>query len=70
MEGSRCGSSSVKEGSENLPPLDLHDLDFLDHDRGRCRYRALLGLGGQPSRGYQRPLPPPPRSDVSDQLLS
>ena len=54
----------------NLPPRDLHGHDFLDHDRGRCRDRAPLGLWGQLSRGYQRPLPPPPRMSVGDQLLS
>ena len=68
MEGSWCGSSSAGEGPENLLPHGLHDHDFLDHDRdGR---HAPLGLGGQPSRGYRRPLPPPPRTNVGDQLLS
>ena len=54
----------------NLPPHDLHDLGFLDHDRGRRRDLAPFGLGGQLSRGYRRPLPPPPRTNASDQLLS
>ena len=54
----------------NLLPHDLHDLDFLDHDRGRRRDRAPLSLGEHLSRGYQRPLPPPPRTDASNQLLS
>ena len=64
MEGSRCGSSSAREGPVNLPPHDLHGHDFLDHDR------ALLGLGGQLSRAYRRALPLPPRRSAGDQLLS
>ena len=46
MEGSRCGSSSAREGLVNLPPRDLHGHDFLDHGRGRRCDRAPLGLGG------------------------
>ena len=54
----------------NLPTRDLHDLGFLDHDRGHSRGLAQFGLGGQLSRGYRRPLPPPLRTNASDQLLS
>ena len=54
----------------DLPPRDLHDLDFLDHDRGRRRDRAPLGLEGQLFRDYRRPLLPPKRRNASDQLLS
>ena len=65
---SRCGSSSVREGSASIPPCDLHDLGL--HDRGRRRDRAPLGLGKQLSCDYQRPLPPSPRTNPGDQLLS
>ena len=54
----------------NLPPHDLHDLGFLDNDRGRRRDLAPFGFGGQLSHGYPRPLPPPARTNTSDQLLS
>ena len=58
----------MREGSANLPPRDLHGLDL--HDRSRRRDRAPLGLGGQFSRDYRRPLQPPQRTNASDQLLS
>ena len=70
MEGSWCGSSSAREGSANLPTHDLHNLSFLDHDRGCRRDLDPFGLGGQISRGYRRPLPLPPRTNANDQLLS
>ena len=70
MEGSWCGSSSASEGSVNLPPNDLHDLGFLDHNRGHRSDHAPLGLGKKLSRGYQRPLPPSPRTNPGDQHLS
>ena len=54
----------------NLPPHDLHGLDFLDHDRGRRRDRTPLGLGGRLFRGYRRPLPSLSRMNASNQLLS